>query len=132
MKTTNKDRRELRTFGLLIGGVFLLIGLWPAISGSEAPRIGVSALGFALAGLGAFAPQSLKHAHRVWMKIGHVLGWINTSVLLGFIFYGLIFPMGILMRLFRKMPIDLGRSDDLASYRVMRKARSREHMKRQF
>jgi hypothetical protein len=38
--------------------------------------------------------------HRVWMKFAHVLGWVNTRILLGLMFYGAIAPYGLLMRLF--------------------------------
>jgi len=132
MKKTNKNRRELRNFGLLVGGIFLLIGLWPAIFRGGEPRIGASVLGCALMGLGALVPQRLKPIHLVWMKIGHVLNWINTRILLGVIFYGLITPMGIVMRLFGRGQMDLARADNLDTYRVIRKPRSKDHMNHQF
>ena len=76
------DTKELRRFGLMVGGIFLIIGLWPVIFRGESPRIWAVSLGGALGGLGLVLPVSLKHVHRVWMKIGHVLGTINTKIIL--------------------------------------------------
>lgn len=131
-KKNNKERQELRNFGLMVGGIFLLIGVWPAIVRGGEFRIEASALGLALTSLGALFPQSLKYAHWAWMKLGHLLGWINTRILLGFIFYGLITPMGFVLRLFGRNPMELGRADDLNTYRVTRKPRSTDQMKNQF
>jgi hypothetical protein len=132
MKKANKERRELRNFGLLVGGIFLLIGLWPAIFKGGEARVGTLALGFALVILGALLPQSLKYIYAAWMKLGHILSWINTRILLGFIFYGLITPMGLVFRLFGRNPMELGRAENLDTYRVTRKTRSKDHMKNQF
>ena len=132
MKKTNKNRREWRNFGLLVGGIFLLIGLWPAIFRGGEPRIWASGVGCALMGLGALIPQSLKPIYLVWMKVGHLLSWVNTRILLGVIFYGLITPMGIIMRLLGKGQMDLAHSGHLDTYRVMRKPRSKDHMNYQF
>ena len=60
------------------------------------------------------------------------LNWINTRILLGVIFYGLITPMGIVMRLFGRGQMDLARADNLDTYRVIRKPRSKDHMNHQF
>jgi Saxitoxin biosynthesis operon protein SxtJ len=128
-KTTHK---ELRTFGLLVGGIFLVIAVWPLMFRNEAPRLWALGLGAALVCLGAVIPRSLTHVHFVWMKVGELLGWINSRILLGVVFYGLITPMGLLMRLAGKDPMRLVPADGLDTYRVIRKPRPRDHMKNQF
>ena len=79
--------KDLRQFGLLVGGVLTVIGVWPAVFRSESPRFWVVMFGSVLIVLGAAVPQRLKQVHDVWMKIGHVLGAINTRILLGIIYY---------------------------------------------
>lgn len=124
--------KELRTFGLMVGGVFSVIGLWPAVFRGDSPRIWAISVGGALVGLGLVLPSSLKHIHLVWMKIGHVLGYINTRILLGVIFYGLITPMGVIMRIFGKDPMHRVLMPGVDTYRVVRPPRARLHMKNQF
>lgn len=124
--------KELRTFGLMVGGVFSVIGLWPIVFRGDAPRIWAISVGGALVGLGLALPSSLKHIHLVWMKIGHVLGYINTRILLGVIFYGLITPMGMMMRVLGKDPMHRVLVPGVDTYRVIRPPRARLHMRNQF
>ena len=128
----NVDTKELRIFGLMVGGIFSIIGLWPMIVRGDSPRTWALTLGGALVGFGLVVPASLRYVHQVWMKIGHVLGWINTRILLGVIFYGLITPMGLVMRLFGKDSMNLAFGQEVNTYRVIRSPRSRLHMKNQF
>ena len=130
--TQQGDTKELRTFGLMVGGIFSTIGLWPVLLRGDPPRIWAISVGSALVGLGLALPSSLKHVHRLWMKIGHVLGYINTRILLGVIFYGMITPMGVIMRLFGKDSMHRALVPGADTYRVIRLARSRLHMKSQF
>ena len=128
----NVDTKELRIFGLMVGGIFSIIGLWPMIVRGDSPRTWALTLGGALVGFGLVVPASLRYVHQVWMKIGHVLGWINTRILLGVIFYGLITPMGLVMRLFGKDSMNRALVHEANTYRVIRSPRSRLHMKNQF
>ena len=124
--------KDLRQFGSLVGGVFTVIGLWPVVFRSESPRWWAMAIGSLLIVLGAIAPQSLKQIHHGWMKIGHVLGLINTRIILGIIYYLLVTPMGIVMQLMGKDPMHRAVRENVDTYRVVRSARPRHHMRNQF
>ncbi|UVT16984.1 MAG: sxtJ [Nitrospira sp.] len=124
--------KELRQFGLLVGAVFSVIGLWPVVFRSESPRLWALILGGLLIILGAVLPQSLTQVHRGWMKIGHVLGSINTRIILGIIYYLLITPMGLAMRLMGKDSMRRALAQDADTYRIVRAPRPREHMRNQF
>lgn len=124
--------KDLRQFGLLVGGVFTVIGLWPVVFRSESPRLWAMILGGLLIILGGIVPQSLKHVHQGWMKIGHVLGSINTRIILGIIYYLLITPMGLVMRLMGKDAMHRALVKEAATYRVVRTPRPRQHMRNQF
>ncbi|OQW32796.1 MAG: hypothetical protein A4E19_05415 [Nitrospira sp. SG-bin1] len=124
--------KELRQFGLLVGGVFAVIGLWPLVFRSESPRLWAMVLGGLLIALGALVPMSLKQVHGGWMKIGHVLGSINTKIILGVIYYLLITPMGVIMRLMGKDPLHRTLTPGTDTYRIVRVPRPRQHMRNQF
>ncbi len=66
------------------------------------------------------------------MKIGHMLGWVNTRVILGIFFYVLLTPMGLVMRLFRADPMRRNRDRRAKSYRIERPPRSADHLRHQF
>ena len=52
------------------------------------------------------------------MRFGLVLGWVNSRIILGIIFYGLVLPMGALMRLFKTDPMQRQFQKKLDSYRI--------------
>lgn len=126
------NRKELRSFGLLVGGVFSAFGIWPMVLYGEPPRVWAIVGGGLLIFLGVLLPGALAPVHRGWMWIGHVLGWINTRILLGVVFYGLVTPIGIVFRLMGKDTMRQAFSEISPTYRVNRQPRPRSHMKYQF
>jgi len=60
------------------------------------------------------------------------LGWVNTRILLGVIFYGLITPMGLFLRLLGKDAMRRVLVQEAQTYRIARSPRSHAHMKNQF
>lgn len=132
VKPESVKEKDLRSFGLMVGGVFAVIGIWPSLLRNESPRSWALAVGIVLIFLGTALPMSLQHVYVVWMRIGHVLGWINTRILLGVVFYGLITPMGLVMRLFGKDSMYRTFSPQAPTYRVIPRQRPRTHMTNQF
>ena len=130
--STSSDRNDLRSFGLLVGGVFSVIGLWPILFRGDPPRWWALALGGTLIVLGLALPVVLKPVYRIWMKVGHVLGWVNTRIILGIIFYGLFTPMGLIRRALGKDAMRRALVQDTDTYRVTRTRRPPSHVKHQF
>ena len=77
-------------------------------------------------------PRSLTQIYRLWMRVGEVLGWINTRIILGVLFYLLFTPLGVYMRLRGKDPMRRTLAPEAESYRVVRQPRSASHMRHQF
>jgi hypothetical protein len=127
--TTNK---ELRSFGLLVGGVFAGIGLWPMLVHGGDYRPWALILAALLIAPALIFPRSLGPIHKVWMKLGHVLGWINTRIILGAVFYLVVTPIGILRRLLGKDPMGKRLRADTESYRVVREPRPASHLIKQY
>jgi hypothetical protein len=130
--TSVSTTKELRQFGLMVGGIFLAIGLWPIVFRGESLRLWAVLLGGGLASLGAVLPASLKYVYQGWMSLGHALGWVNTRIILGVIFFGLITPMAVVMRMAGKDAMRLALNPESSTYRIVRSPRSSQHMKTQF
>src|SRR5262245_59382973 len=110
------DTKQLRSFGLIVGGIFALIGIWPAVWRGQ-PRLWSLLLGGVLMALALVLPHSLAQVYRLWMTVGEVLGWINTRIILGVLFYGLFTPMGLFMRLRSKDPMRRTLAPEAETYR---------------
>lgn len=103
----NYSRRNLRKFGLFVGGIFLIIGLFMEYRQSVSEwRFIFAGAGFMLLVLGAVYPGSLKYVYKFWMGLAFTLGWMVSRILLSIIYYAVMTPIGLLMRLFGRNPLD--------------------------
>jgi hypothetical protein len=123
--------RELRSFGLIVGAGFGLIGVWPLLRGGE-PRWVAAGLACSLVLIAFIWPAILRLPFRGWMALGHVLGWVNTRVILGVLFFTVVFMTSLLLRLLGKDPMHRSFDPAVNTYRVRRTARPGTHMKHQF
>jgi hypothetical protein len=126
------ERKQLRSFGLIVGGIFALIGLWPILFHRETPRVWALVLGGWLMVQALVLPGTLGPIHRVWMIVGHALGWVNTRILLALAFYGIVAPIGMAARVLGKDPMRRKLDPDADTYRIARASRPGSHMQRQF
>jgi len=124
--------KQLRHFGLIVGGIFALIGVWPAVWRGGAPRLWTLALAVLLVVPALVRPHSLTYVYRVWMTAGEWLGWINARIILSIVFYGLVTPMGFVMRRFSHDPMQRRFDARATTYQVRKIARPAEHMIRQY
>lgn len=113
------DAGELRKFGLSTGAIVaVLFGmvipwiwdlrypLWPWII--------LAVLG----GWGLIAPASLLPVYRNWMRFGLLISKITTPIIMGIVFFAVIMPVGVVMRIFGWDPMSRKFDDGLESYRV--------------
>jgi len=133
-KTMESDitNKQLRSFGLTVGGVFVGIGVWPLMIYSSAPRWWSLILAALLILPAAMYPKSLFWPYKGWMMLGHILGWINTRIILGVIFYLIVTPIGVFRRWLGKDPMGQNLRPDSDSYRITRQARPASHLTRQY
>jgi len=135
----NTDTRTLREFGLVFaGGLIVFFGLlipwifdkpwvWQE-AGARWPWIAAAAF----AGTGLILPQLLKPVYLGWMKLGHALGWINTRIILGILFFILFAPVGLLFRLLGKDPMARQLDKAASTYRIASDKPPRERLERPF
>jgi multisubunit Na+/H+ antiporter MnhG subunit len=62
------------------------------------------------------------------MKFGEVAGWVNTRLILGLLFYLIITPIALLLKLIGKDLIDTKLDNSRASYRTTRELQDKNHM----
>ena len=112
---TNK---HLRKFGLVVGGVFAAIALFLLIRSDWSSTAGIilGAIGAPLILLALVYPPALGPVERVWMKIAHVLGWINTRLLLGILYFTVVTLTRVFLFITRKDPMNRKPSPALATY----------------
>jgi hypothetical protein len=126
------DKKQLRSFGLTVGAVFALIALWPVVIRGGDLRVWAAIPAALLIVPALVWPSSLSRIHQGWMMLAEVLGWINTRIILGAVFYLIVTPIGAIRRLLGKDPMGTRAKADAESYRVLRKPRSASHLKRQY
>lgn len=124
--------KQLRSFGFTVGGIFAVIGFWPLVIRGLDPRWWALVIAACLLIPALVFPRSLVWVHKGWMAVGHVLGWINTRIILGFVFYLIVTPIGIFRRWLGKDPMGRQLRPDLDSYRVVRKPRPPSHLTKQY
>ena len=100
------SKKTLRNFGLLIGILFpFLIGwLLPLISGHSF-RMWTLFIGLPGLFIGIISPNTLTYPYKGWMALGHILGWINSRIILGLVFFLIVIPISFLMKAFRYDPL---------------------------
>src|SRR5262249_34951606 len=123
---------KLRSFGLIVSGGFGLIGFFPAAFRSENPRIWALGLAILLSSTSLVFPLALLPFHGFWVAIGGVLGWVNSRIILGLIYYVFIVPIGAIRRRTASDPMRRKFEKEASTYKIARSRRPASHMQRQF
>ncbi|HEX8359323.1 MAG TPA: SxtJ family membrane protein, partial [Longimicrobium sp.] len=98
---------------------FCVVALLPLVHGGGMRRwaLGVAAIFLAAALL---RPSILHPLNRVWMRIGLLLGMVANPIILAILFYLVLVPIGLLMRLVGSRPLKLGFDPEARSYWTQR------------
>ena len=119
IKQLKTGPRDLRKFGLTVGGVLGLLGLW-FLYRHKAHYPYFLYPGLLLLVLGLAVPKSLKHLYIVWMTLAFVMGMIVSTVLLTLFFYVVVTPIGLAARCFGKDFLGLKLDAKASSYWLAR------------
>lgn len=96
---TNPSDRELAWFGLLLLAFAGFLGGLGWLAGAFTVSRAVWAVGIALAAVYYAVPRVRRPVWGGWMRAAYPIGWTVSHVLLAMIYYGLLTPIGLLMRL---------------------------------
>ena len=125
--------RDLRKFGLMVGGVLIVIGLLFLFRHKTRTPYFVWP-GAALVVFGAILPRTLKWIYIAWMSVAFVLGFVMAHVILTLLFLLVITPIGLVARLVGKDFLSLKLDRAAKSYWIPResKTKSAADYERQF
>lgn len=134
---TQLGKQELRKFGLMFALVLaVLFGLliplirhgmvisnWPAW-----PWFGA----IVIAAWAMLHPGSVRLLHTPWMKFATIAQWVNTRIIMLLLFYLVILPIGLLLRLFGKDSMQRRFKDSASTYRVPAESHGKDHMEKPY
>jgi polyferredoxin len=101
-----RSLRAEREFGLIVGGVFTLLSSWWLYRGKFSNvSVITMPLGAALILLGLLFPRALVWPNKAWMALAEVLAFVSTRIILGFVFFGIVTPIGVVKRWFGWDPL---------------------------
>ncbi len=126
------EKVEARKFGLIVGSVFMILGLLSFFKGKgiNLPLIIPASILFLLA---LISPGLLVPIYKTWMRFGVVLGRINSFLILSVIFYLVVTPIGLIRRIFSKDSEKFSYKTAKGSYWIKRASNNpAENMKRMF
>lgn len=132
-KIPELDRKGLREFGLTTGAIVgVLFGLFfPWVLERPIPRWPWVIFGI-LALMALAVPNALRPVYHGWMRFGHFMSRITTPVIMGIVFYLVITPMGLVMRIMGKDYMSRRLRDQAASYRIESKATPPRRLEKPF
>lgn len=101
-----RPRRAEREFGLIVGGVFLLMSVWWLYRG-KFPSVShlTLYLGATLVLLGLIFPPALVWPNKAWMALAEVLSFVTTRIILALVFFAIVTPIGVSKRWFGWDPL---------------------------
>ena len=118
-----------RNFGIVFFIVFLLIGLFPLIQNKE-PRVWSLVISIIFLILGILNSKILTPLNKFWMKFGLFLGNLISPIVMGIIYFGVITPTGIIMRILKKDILNLKKNNKKTYW--LEKDNANNNMRNQF
>ena len=118
-----------RSFGIVFFIVFLIIAIYPLLNDNSI-RLWSLIIGIIFLILGIINSKVLTPLNILWMKFGLLLGKIVSPIILGFVFFGVVTPISIIMKLFAKDSLNLKRNKKQTYW--LKKEEIKSSMKNQF
>ena len=114
------NKSSNRSFGLLFFVVFLAIGMWP-LTKNISPNYYLITISIVFLFLGILNAKILSPLNNVWIKFGEMLGKIIAPIVMSLIYFLILTPIGLLVRLFGKDLLGLKYSKNQRTYWIIRK-----------
>tara|TARA_Y100000992_G_C21120967_1_gene421851 strand:+ start:92 stop:472 length:381 start_codon:yes stop_codon:yes gene_type:complete len=125
-----KEQKSVKSFGILFFIVFLIIGFWPKISGEEI-RLWSIIISLIFLILGLINSKILIPLNKYWIKLGELLGKIIAPIVMMIIYFVIVTPIALLLKIFKKDILKLKLDKKVYSYWIQ-KEKDLGPMKNQF
>ena len=116
------SNKKLRKFGMIIGfGLPIIIGLLIPFLRGHLYKIWTFWIGCPFLILGLIKPKILYYPYKTWIALGHILGWINSRIILGLVFILVLIPIAFIMKVLGYDPLKkYHKKNILNSYRELK------------
>ena len=125
-----KSQSSNKSFGLLFFVVFLIIGLWPLKNG-ESLNYYFIIVSVVFLILGLLNSKLLSPLNKSWIKLGEILGIIIAPIVMALVYFAILTPISIIVRVFGKDLLGLKFLKEKETYWIKRK-KNLGSMKKQF
>ena len=125
-----KSQSSNKSFGLIFFVVFLIIGLWPLKNGESLNFYFIIASVVFLI-LGLLNSKLLSPLNKSWIKLGEILGIIIAPIVMALVYFAILTPISIIVRVFGKDLLGLKFLKEKETYWIKRK-KNLGSMKKQF
>ncbi|MBF0154735.1 MAG: hypothetical protein HQL64_13425 [Magnetococcales bacterium] len=119
MTTPPEKTSSDRVFGLVFSAIFAAIGVWPLLHG-QPPQLFFLAAGGLLSIVALVVPKMLHPCNQLWTSFGDLLHRVMTPLIMGLMFFVVMTPLGLLMRLAGKDGLRLRIDKAATSYWIPR------------
>jgi len=109
-----------RSFGVVFAVFFALIAFWPLLKGHPL-RLWAAPVSAIFLFLALIRPSILHPLNLIWMTIGMLLNQVTNPIVTGAMFYGVITPVGVILRLRGKDPLRMRTDPTSDTYWLHRK-----------
>jgi hypothetical protein len=123
IKNIQSTKKDLRSFGLLVGGLLLFIGAVLFLKSKPSAQYFIF-ISLVLILPALFFPALLKPLQKIWMALAIVMGWISTRIILSLLFFIVLTPIGFIMRLRGKDLLDEKIEKEKTSYWIYREPKA--------
>ena len=130
MKGVSVKISSNRSFGFLFFVVFFVVSLWPLKSQGDL-RLWAFILSLVFLVLGVLNSKLLTPLNKLWFKFGILLGSIVSPIVMGAVFFIVVTPIGLIMRLLGKDLLRINKSKPISTYWINRD-KQKNSMKKQF
>ena len=119
-----------RNFGLVFFVIFLIVALWP-LKYEEDIRLWSLVISIIFFILGVINSKLLTPLNKLWFKFGILLGSIVSPIIMGIVYFTVVTPTGVLMRLLGKDLLKTTKTKSISTY-WMKRDKKQTSMKKQF
>lgn len=134
MRKKRDELKDLRQFGIALAGILTVFGAIHFFRRRMILAQWFCGTGAVVMCLELSAPRMLKYVYSVFLKTAHAIGWFNTRVILIIIYFLLVTPIAVMMKIFGKDPLNRKIERNILTYWVKRPVPKalKEQLEKQF